>query len=103
MTKGACASVRARLEGGSVLKSLPEKKNMRSLTAFFVLLVVSMAPESLAHAQSTEPASKSDGSASVSATKGSATKEEVSQLRSEVAAQRQTIEQLKALVEKLVE
>ena len=32
----------------------------------------------------------------------SATKEEVNQLRSEVAAQRQTIEELKALVEKLV-
>ena len=32
-----------------------------------------------------------------------ATKEEVNQLRSEVAAQRQTIEELKALVEKLAE
>ena len=32
-----------------------------------------------------------------------ASKEEVNQLRSEVAAQRQTIEELKALVEKLVE
>jgi phosphate-selective porin OprO/OprP len=57
-----------------------------------------MAPGSLAHAQATEPASKTDGASS-----GSATKEEVNQLRSEVAAQRQTIEQLKALVEKLVE
>ena len=71
---------------------------MRSLTAFFVLLVGFMAPGSLAHAQGTEPASKTGGSASVSATK-----EEVNQLRSEVAAQRQTIEELKALVEKLVE
>ncbi len=69
---------------------------MRSLTTFFVLLVVSMAPGSLANAQGTEPASKTDGS-------GSATKAEVSQLRSEVAAQRQTIEELKALVEKLVD
>ena len=69
---------------------------MRSLTTFFVLLVVSMAPGSLANAQGTEPASKTDGSAS-------ATKAEVSQLRSEVAAQRQTIEELKALVEKLVD
>src|SRR6266851_6258340 len=69
---------------------------MRSLTAFFVLLVGFMAPGSLAHGQSTEPAGKTDGSASVSATK-----EEVNQLRSEVAAQRQTIEELKALVEKL--
>jgi len=70
---------------------------MRSLIAFFVLLFGFMAPGSLAHAQATEPASKTDGSSSVSATK-----EEVNQLRSEVAAQRQTIEQLKALVEKLV-
>jgi len=69
---------------------------MRSLTTFFVLLVVFMAPGSLAHAQGTEPASKTDGSASVAATK-----EEVNQLRGEVAAQRKTIEELKALVEKL--
>jgi len=69
---------------------------MRSLTAFFVLLVGFMAPGSLAHAQGTEPASKAEGSAAVGATK-----EEVDQLRSEVAAQRQTIEELKALVEKL--
>jgi len=70
---------------------------MRSLIAFFVLLFGFVAPGSLAHAQATEPASKTDGSTSVSATK-----EEVNQLRGEVAAQRQTIEQLKALVEKLV-
>ena len=55
---------------------------MRSLTTFFVLLVVFTAPGSLAHAQGTEPASKTDGSVSVAATK-----EEVNQLRSEVAAQ----------------
>jgi Phosphate-selective porin O and P len=71
---------------------------MRSLTAFFALLVVSMASVSLACAQSTEAASNTGGSPSVSATK-----EEVNQLRSEVAAQRQTIEELKALVEKLAE
>ena len=70
---------------------------MRSLITFFVLLIGLMAPGWLAHAQGTEPASKSDASTSVSATK-----EEVNQLRSEVAAQRQTIEELKALVEKLV-
>ena len=35
---------------------------MRSLTAFFVLLVVFIAPGSLAHAQGTEPASKTSGS-----------------------------------------
>jgi phosphate-selective porin len=69
---------------------------MRSLTAFFVLLVSFVAPGSLAHAQGTEPAGKTGGSAAQSATK-----EEVNQLRSEVAAQRQTIEELKALVEKL--
>jgi phosphate-selective porin len=88
----------ACLEDGLFCKSSPEKKNMRSLTAFFVLLVVFITPGSLTHAQGTEPASKADGSASVSATK-----EEVNQLRGEVAAQRQTIEELKALVEKLVE
>ena len=69
---------------------------MRSLTAFFVLLVSFVAPGSLAHAQGTEPAGNTGGSAAQSATK-----EEVNQLRSEVAAQRQTIEELKALVEKL--
>jgi len=70
---------------------------MRSLTAFFVLLGF-MALSALAQAQGTEPASQSDGSTPVAATKA-----EVSQLRSEVAAQRKTIDELKALVEKLVE
>ncbi len=69
---------------------------MRSLTTFFVLLIGFMAPGWLAHAQGTEPASKSDASTSVSATK-----EEVNELRSEVVAQRKTIEELKALVEKM--
>jgi len=64
---------------------------------FFALLVVFMVPGSLAHAQGTEPASKTGGSAA-----GGATKEEVNQLRSEVAAQRQTIEELKAMVQQLV-
>jgi hypothetical protein len=71
---------------------------MRSLTAFFVLLVSFMAPASLAQAQDAGSANKTEGSSS-----GAATKEEVNQLRSEVAAQRQTIEELKALVEKLAE
>jgi phosphate-selective porin len=70
---------------------------MRSLTTFFALLGVFMVPGSLACAQGTEPASKAGGLSSAGATK-----EEVNQLRSEVAAQRQTIEELKALVEKLV-
>jgi phosphate-selective porin len=96
----AARSLRVHMPWGAgpFCKSSQEKKHMRSLTAFFVLLVGFMAPGSLAHAQGTEPASKTGGSASVSATK-----EEVNQLRSEVAAQRQTIEELKALVEKLVE
>jgi phosphate-selective porin len=72
---------------------------MRSLTTFFVLLVVSMAP-GFAQAQGTEPASKPAAQADA-APPVAATKEEVSQLRSEVAAQRKTIEELKALVEKL--
>jgi len=68
---------------------------MRSLMISFAL-VIFMVPGSLAYAQGTEPAGKSDGSASLSATRA-----EVDQLRSEVAAQRQTIEELKVLVEKL--
>ncbi|MGA2357246.1 MAG: porin, partial [Terriglobales bacterium] len=71
---------------------------MRSLTTLFVLLVVFMAPGSLAHAQTTEPASKT-----TAATSGSASKEEVNQLRSEVEAQRKTIEELKAMVQQLVD
>jgi phosphate-selective porin len=69
---------------------------MRSLTRFFLLLGVFTASGSLSHAQSTEPANKSDRSPS-----GAASKEEVDQLRAEVAAQRKTIEELKAMVEKL--
>jgi phosphate-selective porin len=71
---------------------------MRSLTTFFLLLVVFAAPGLLAHAQSTDSASTSGGSVS-----GSASKEEVNQLRGEVAAERQTIEELKAMVQKLVD
>ena len=71
---------------------------MRSLTTLFVLLVVFMAPGSLAHAQATEPASKTG-----TPTSGSASKEEVNQLRSEVEAQRKTIEELKAMVQQLVD
>jgi phosphate-selective porin len=71
---------------------------MRSLTAFSLLLAGFIASNSLAQAQSAQPVSPTDGSGSVAATKA-----EVNQLRGEVAAQRQTIEELKALVEKLVE
>jgi phosphate-selective porin OprO and OprP len=69
---------------------------MRSLTKYFALLVVFMAPGVFARAQGTDSTSKAGGAASETATKA-----EVNELRSEVAAQRQTIEELKALVEKL--
>jgi phosphate-selective porin OprO and OprP len=69
---------------------------MRSLRIFLVLLF--LAAGSLVLAQSTEPATNAGASASAAATKA-----EVDQLRSEVAAQRQTIEELKALVEKLAQ
>jgi phosphate-selective porin len=70
---------------------------MRSLTKLLVLLAVAMAPASIVLAQGTEPAAKPGTSSTASATKA-----EVDQLRGEVAAQRQTIEDLKAMVEKLV-
>jgi phosphate-selective porin len=71
---------------------------MRSLTAFFALLVSLTASTGLAQAQGSQPAGPADGSPSVAATKA-----EVNQLRGEVAAQRQTIDELKAMVQKLVE
>ena len=74
---------------------------MRSLTKFFVLLIVFTALTSLVLAQDAEPASKSDGSATGNGAPASASREEVNQLRGELAAQRKTIEELKALVEKL--
>ena len=71
---------------------------MRSMTTFVVLSFVFLAPGSLVHAQGTEPADKTGASPSTVATE-----EEVSQLRSEVAAQRKTIEELKAMVQQLAE
>src|ERR1700727_2839011 len=71
---------------------------MRTLIAFSVLLVGFLLPFSVLQAQESVSSSKTEGAASVAATK-----EEVDQLRNEVAAQRQTIEELKALVEKLAE
>lgn len=71
---------------------------MRSLTKHLVLLVVFLAPGSLVVAQSTTPAAAGGASGSIAASKA-----EVDQLRSEVAAQRQTIEELKALVERLAQ
>jgi hypothetical protein len=70
---------------------------MRSLTKLLVLLALVMAPASIILAQGTEPATNTGASATASATKA-----EVDQLRGEVASQRQTIEELKAIVEKLV-
>jgi phosphate-selective porin OprO and OprP len=69
---------------------------MRSLTVSFALVIL-MVSGSLAEAQGSQPADQTAASSS-----NVASKEEVNQLRSEVAAQRQTIEELKALVEKLV-
>jgi phosphate-selective porin len=64
---------------------------MRSLTVSFALIIL-MVSASLTHAQSSQSASPASKAAS---------EEEVNQLRGEVAAQRQTIEELKALVQKL--
>jgi phosphate-selective porin len=75
-----------------------QEGNMRSSITFFVLLAGLTTRGSVARAQNMEPAGKANGSTTMSATE-----EEVSQLRSELAAQRQTIEELKALVEKLAQ
>src|SRR5712691_4325967 len=72
---------------------------MRSLAKCLVFLVVAfIAPGSLAYAQDKRPTDKPGDS-----TPKGATKEEVEQLRREVAAQRETIEALKAMVQRLVE
>jgi phosphate-selective porin len=70
---------------------------MRSLTISFALVIFTMSG-SLSQAQRPQPDDKAAAAAS-----NVASKEEVNELRSEVAAQRQTIEELKALVEKLAE
>ena len=67
---------------------------MRSLTTYVVLLIFFATSGSLAQTQ--ESADKTGASASASASK-----EEVNELRSEVAAQRKTIEELKAVVKQL--
>jgi hypothetical protein len=69
---------------------------MRSLTASFALAILTVSG-SLAYAQSSQPAEKTSAP-----TSNVASQEEVNQLRGEVAAQRKSIEELKALVEKLV-
>jgi hypothetical protein len=68
---------------------------MRLLTVSFALLVF-MVSGSLAHSQVSQSASQPNATAG-----NAASEDEVQQLRDEVAAQRQTIEQLKSLVEKL--
>ncbi|MGA9685825.1 MAG: porin [Candidatus Sulfotelmatobacter sp.] len=70
---------------------------MRSRTAFLVLLIAFLASNALAQSQGTKPASQAAGSSVA------ATDDEVNHLRSEVAAQRKTIDELKVLVEKLVD
>jgi phosphate-selective porin OprO and OprP len=70
---------------------------MRSLIAFFLMMELFIAPASIAQTQATEPADKNR------LVPASATKDEVEQLRSEVAAQRKTIEELKAMVQQLAE
>lgn len=67
---------------------------MRWLTIHIVLLTFFATSGSLAQTQ--EPADKTGASASAAASK-----EEVNELRSEVAAQRKTIEELKAMVKQL--
>src|SRR5215467_4342069 len=71
---------------------------MQSLMKCLLLTLLVMAPGLFASAQAAEPAGKP-----AEATSGSATKQEVEQLRQEVLEQRQTIEQLKALVQQLVD
>jgi phosphate-selective porin OprO and OprP len=71
---------------------------MRSLTTLLVGLVVFVPPVSLVLAQDTQSSANAGASASTAATKA-----EVDQLRNELAAQRQTIQELKALVEKLAQ
>src|ERR1700692_2939942 len=77
--------------------SLREGESMRSLTISFALALFA-ASGSLSLAQSSQPDDKAAATDSTVVSK-----EEVNQLRNELAAQRQTIEELKALVEKLAE
>lgn len=70
---------------------------MRLLTKCLLFTLFLTASMPLAGAQGKEAADKTASNA------GSASKEEVEQLRKEVAAQRQTIEELKAMVQQLVD
>ena len=70
----------------------------RLLTTFFVLVIFLIAPGLRARAQNAQTAEKSQDAAATGATK-----EEVEQLRAEVAAQKQTIDELKAMVQRLAD
>ena len=70
---------------------------MRSLTMFFALVLLSMAPGALAQAQD------ADASGVAPPVSANASKQEVNELRQEVIEQRKTIEELKAIVQKLAE
>src|SRR5437660_10399171 len=70
---------------------------MRSLTMRLLLVLFFVALGSLVLVEGQESARQSEGSA------GCATKEEVDELRKEVAAQRQTTQELKAIVERMAE
>jgi phosphate-selective porin len=79
---------------------------MRSLTQSLLLLLLFVTTGALVNAQQSAGADNAQGSgstASPSAASPSATKEEVNQLRQEIAEQRQTIEELKVMVQKLTE
>lgn len=91
-------TVQSPIEEEAVLQTIREMKHMRSLTKFFVLLIVLAALASLALPQGTKSASTDPGVAPATATR-----DEVNELRGEVAAQRKTIDELKALVEKLLD
>jgi hypothetical protein len=86
--------VSARFEDRPALQIIIGEDNMRWLTTYIVLLMFFATSQSLAQTQ--EAADKTSASASAS-------KQEVNELRSEVAAQRKTIEELKAIVLKLAE
>jgi phosphate-selective porin len=77
-------------------KSKVGEENMRSPITYVVLLIFFATSPSLAQTQ--EPADKTGASASASASK-----EEVNELRREVAAQRKTIEELTTVVKQLAE
>src|ERR1700751_2869051 len=82
-------------EGPSLLAKSFRRPKMRSLT-IPLLLVLFFIANPLARAQAPDSADKSHDSPATGATK-----QEVEQLRAAVAAQQQTIEELKAMVERL--